>query len=258
MKTTFTELSRLDVQLEILSTARAVWGHEKHTTFEKVGRKCDLLYLTITGTRIYRGGFVPFELEAGEAIYIPTGATYTSQVTSKSGSIGIYIDFRLTVGGEQLIVDEPFRVFRGERLETYFDSVAENRSDRMRMRGEIYRLLSELSNLAANSDLKPGESLIREAMLEIERHPENPISVAELAKSCCMSQTGLRESFKRFTGGLTPTEYRNRIRCERASELLAAGSFSKVQIAQMLGFWDAPHMHRMMKDYESSKKIEQI
>lgn len=247
-KTDFAGLSRLDIDLRIFGAARISFPESSTVrSFMSTGRRCDLLYYMISGEReYYSEDRLIAILKPGEAIFLPTGTTYYSKVISK-GSDGIYIDFSLEENGEPLMIDEPFYVISGEWSFGYFEAIVENRLDRLRVRAELYRLLSKLSSQAASSDLNDLERRVGRAVSDISRHPELPISVSRLARECCISETGFRQTFKALSGGSSPTAFRNRARIERADELLATGEFSVAQITELLGFYDTAHFYRIYR-----------
>ena len=57
----------------------------------------------------------------------------------------------------------------------------------------------------------------------------------ELARIACMGQTKLRRTFKQACG-CTIVEYRQRLRCAKAAELLAAGDAPVAQVAAAVGY----------------------
>ncbi|MBQ2118450.1 MAG: helix-turn-helix domain-containing protein, partial [Clostridia bacterium] len=58
-----------------------------------------------------------------------------------------------------------------------------------------------------------------------------------------------RARFKQFSGGLSPSEYRNRLRVRKAQELLSSSLWTTDLIAETLGFYDTSHFYRIYKKY---------
>lgn len=245
----FSRLSGIDIDIRFAGAAKGIWDSSSvMTLFEKNPRKGDLLYYMISGERSYQvDGRELLRLHPGEAIFIPVGARYTSRVESEEKSEGIFIDFTMFSDGEEVYVDDQFFVVSDDRLRRRFEAVAENRLDRLRVRAELFRLLSEISSAAASDGLSASDMGVREALLEIERHPENELDIPKLARGCCLSDTGFRMRFKECSGGYAPIEFRNRKRVERADELLSSGEFTVAQIAEQLGFYDTAHFYRIYR-----------
>lgn len=254
----FAALSQLDVDLNFISTGKNIWRNGgREDRFITVGRRCDLLFYMIEGNRdFFVNGELITTLEPGEAIFIPTGAVYYSEIRDRAFSEGIYIDFTMKNDGGQIIVGEPFYRLSDEGLRRRFEAVVENRADRLRAKADIYRLLSEFSSSAAVSGLGPEEQAVRNVMLEIARHPELQFETSRLARDCCLSETGFRKLFKKCSGGLSALEYRNHMRIERADELLSTGSFTVEQIADLLGFYDKAHFYRMYRQHRGHSPMK--
>lgn len=63
-----------------------------------------------------------------------------------------------------------------------------------------------------------------------------------------MSRSTFLRSFKELCN-ISPTEYLNNYRCEKAAEMLATHKYSKTAVAHSNGFYDLSHMERMLKKY---------
>ncbi|MBQ8509191.1 MAG: helix-turn-helix domain-containing protein [Clostridia bacterium] len=250
IETRFIALSKLDINAAVYAAGHGIWQRGKADQYTASGRRTNLFYFMISGKRqYYIGGKPAFTLNPGDIIFIPITSCYRSMAVDEPHSEGIYIDFGLFRNGEELYVNDPFRVFHhmNEYL-PHFRNMVDNRYDRLRLKGELYQLLSVLAahEAAALHGNDTANSIYR-AVLEMEKHPERSIDIAAMARTCCLSETGFREQFKRFTGGVTPMEYRNRLRIDRADDLIASGSFSIGQIADKLGFYDTAHFYRVYK-----------
>lgn len=255
LKVKFSELSTLDADVCFIGAAKAIWKDERRYVQNlNFGRSADLLYYQISGKRnYYKNDKLLLTLNPGEGIFIPTGALYYSELTDCESSEGIYIDFKLKNATDQIYIDAPFYIIKDERLRRRFEAVAENRSDKMRVKAEIYRLLSEISSIAVLDGLTTAQRAVREKMLEICRHPELPADTSKLAHECHMSETGFRILFKECSNGLSPREYRNKMRIELADELISTGRFKVQQVVDMLGFCDSSHYYKFMRDRKDTK-----
>ena len=69
----------------------------------------------------------------------------------------------------------------------------------------------------------------------MEQQLAAPVDADELARIACMGQTKLRRTFKQACG-CTIVEYRQRLRCAKAAELLAAGDAPVAQVAAAVGY----------------------
>lgn len=72
-------------------------------------------------------------------------------------------------------------------------------------------------------------------------------SVKDIAHACGISESSLRQKFK-ASEGVTPIEYRTKRRIARATYLLETSELSVSEIAETLGFYDAPSFCRIFKN----------
>ncbi|MBE6611910.1 MAG: helix-turn-helix transcriptional regulator [Ruminococcaceae bacterium] len=245
---TFSMLMNMDVEVSIKSAGLAAPSVVNTTRFVGEGRKSNLLCALLAGERQYRANDKPaFSLSPGELLFIPTTSCYLSVATEK-GTSWYYVDFNLFSDGEELYITEPFRVMRDEACLEGLRAVVECGQSKLRAKSAMLTLLAGISERDRAADIERGGfSSIYEAILAIEQHPEREFSVSELARRCFLSDTGFREKFKRFTGGLAPMAYRTKPRLERADALLGTGTLSLDEIAETLGFWDTAHFCRVYK-----------
>lgn len=258
-KVKFGELQSTDIEIDFIGAAKAVWrfdcSEKAYTTNLKVPRKCNLLYFQISGKRNYfYEDKLKLTLNPGEGIFIPIGIKYYSELTECESSEGIYIDFGLRDKFGEVYVDDPFLVLNDERFPRRFECVAENRTDKLRRKAEIYRLLSEISRNSMSKMLTECERAVREKMLYINRHPELEVDVPKFARECCISETSFRKIFKECSGGLSPREYRNKVRIELADELLSSGRVKVSQVVDMLGFCDTSHYYKILRNAKEKTK----
>jgi transcriptional regulator GlxA family with amidase domain len=77
-------------------------------------------------------------------------------------------------------------------------------------------------------------------------HPSSSVTLPQLARMVAMSERNLTRLFRRATG-ISIHEYRERLRLQRAADLLQSPSLSLEQIAAHCGFADARQLRRLWK-----------
>ena len=108
-------------------------------------------------------------------------------------------------------------------------------------------LFSWLRNIRTKDmEKKPHYNIILEAELYISEHTYENISVSGLAKRYNFSEKHFRYLFNRIIG-LPPKKYIERVKCERAFELLKSTSLSVAAIAEKLNFSSAQHLANSLK-----------
>lgn len=101
----------------------------------------------------------------------------------------------------------------------------------------VYQFIAELGRFAVSDqhDRAGWPNKIRAAASYIENNYARLVSLDELADNLRLSKYHLQRTFAE-TVGLTPHEYTNRIRIERAMELLRHTESSVEEIARLIGF----------------------
>ncbi|MEM9790135.1 MAG: AraC family transcriptional regulator [Planctomycetota bacterium] len=105
------------------------------------------------------------------------------------------------------------------------------------------RLLLELT-LDAEGGRAPDR--IDEALESLGRRADKPVDWAALARDHRMSESTLRAGCRRRTG-LPPGRYLARLRCDRAAALLTETGLSVAEIADRVGYVDAPTFSKAFK-----------
>jgi AraC-like DNA-binding protein len=107
----------------------------------------------------------------------------------------------------------------------------------------LQELLLEFRNiLHTPSNAIPIANLLK----EIQNRPESWWPLEEIAERCHRSPAQTRRIFLRYTG-MTPKAYVEKVKFQRAKELLINTSNSIEEIAQMLGFRNRFHFSRRFK-----------
>ncbi len=109
--------------------------------------------------------------------------------------------------------------------------------------GALQALLLEMYNLRRRR--RSGGDAMEEVVAAIKRFPERWWTVGELAEMAGMSDFRLRRNFLRHTG-LLPKDYIERLKMQRAAELLQAGC-RIAEAAERLGYRDMYHFARRFK-----------
>ncbi len=132
---------------------------------------------------------------------------------------------------------EIFRLFRsGERV------------DRIRAVGKYYEFYADaLPHLRAEESIICNEAVLC-AVSYMKEHYQEEFSVAELAAACSISESRLYHLFCEELGS-TPVYIKNKIRTERAAQLLKNTDASISAIAEAVGFHSAAYFRETFKQY---------
>ncbi|MBE7049895.1 MAG: AraC family transcriptional regulator [Ruminococcaceae bacterium] len=110
-----------------------------------------------------------------------------------------------------------------------------------------YILMKLLYTIVLNEEQK-SNSKIGKALDYININYLDDISISELASMCNLGECMFRRCFKAETG-ISPIKYRNKLRIEKAYELLTNESHSISDVMEMTGFYDASYFNKTFKHY---------
>ena len=230
------------------------------------GRICSAFFMIRSGSATYSYGNGEFEVEEGDLVYLPKGANYTFTPKEK-GLVHALVNFDIydidgnllelsktpqllikkAGRGYKLIIDELIKCFM------YRSFAGELRSSALVME-LIANMLDEL-NIKQMGYV--GFERIIPAVTYIEQNCNADISTSDLAEMCDMSESQLRRLFKEYSGS-SPVEYRNRLRVEKAYQLLKNNFCNVTEAAESVGFNNIYYFSRLFKSVigESPKSVQ--
>ena len=153
----------------------------------------------------------------------------------------------------QALLHLPHRLFRGtdrikllfQRLHTLHDEPA-GQLRTLRLRTTLLELLLETLSAANAHTVPTGEARLKTLLHEIQAHPENDISIDDLAQRAGMAPTHFITRF-RMLAGLPPRQFLLACRMDAARELLAQTDTPITDIAMRLGFCSSQHFANLFK-----------
>ena len=125
------------------------------------------------------------------------------------------------------------------------------------LKSSIYRLFHEIftEKMHRDYDKLPWKEILP-AINKIESSPAQDISIHELAHLCSVCETKFRKLFNQYTGGLSPVQYRNKLRMEQAVRSLNTQEITVEQAAHEAGFKDMAYFYRCYKKYMKNMLIK--
>lgn len=235
-----------------LNSLRQVWHSTKSVQFFGSPKKYHLfLYINgYTFTYTDKSGN-QFVAHSGDIVYTPINAEYSVQITDEEpGAYTIGINFYLFDEQREHIslcdTIQIFHSFSDESVPMLFQQCLTFDVLRPLVRNKIL-LLEILCALASHTIKKNIPKRIIDCIEYISEHiSENP-AVSSLADFCGVSEVYFRKQFKVYTG-LSPVQYRNRIRLDRARSYLKYGDISVQEISDMLGYSTVSHFIKEFRE----------
>ena len=189
------------------------------------------------------------DMTPGSLIYLPLCSKYRMERLSDELQYAV-IHFTLRDSNNQMLLFSKTPLLVSEQLEKasvdYIQRLMKNRGGLTNNFHDIAcvsGLLSEVSrqHTAAHTKVAPAINYINENYLE-------PIDGEKMAQVCMLSRAQMYRLFKLETG-MTPTEYRNKLRVEKACQMIKLNVYSLCEIAWMLGFENVCYFNRLFKQH---------
>ena len=188
-------------------------------------------------------------LHAGNRIYSPDWEEIViilelSMLSNKLASRNIV--FQPLISGDR-VIDEIMMKIRQEYLENKLEY-------QLAVKGLVLQLFAHLSRYYIQEELTEKESIRRLQKLErftpviqyIGKHYSEPISNGELAEIVHLGEDRFNHLFKEVMG-ISPLQYINGFRMEKAMYLLKMGQYAPAEVAELVGIMDYNHFGRLFK-----------
>ena len=237
-----------------------VYSQETHPRFTLQGcgdrpRSTNGVVFYCTGTARVLPKGVGVMAPPGSLLCYPAGSRYRA-VVEVPGTAFQQVEFTLTdaAGEECGLGTEPNVVFEDcpgairlkvkemVRVHQYGGLGSSLQSN-----GLLYDLVYHLAleKFTEETELS-GFRRILPAILYLEQHFVEDLTVTDLADMSNMSETGFRRLFRRYSG-VAPVKYRNDLRIRRACDLLRVGEHNVSEVAELTGFGSVYYFSRAFK-----------
>ncbi len=219
------------------------------------GRISSAFFMIRKGRATYSFDSGSFEVEEGDLVFLPKGAHY-SFVPKEKGLVHALVNFDIfnLDGSLRHISDTPLLLIKkaGKGYKIIFDEINKcfmhrSFSNELRSSALVMELIANiLDELNIHNMGFVGFERIIPAVTFIEQNCNVDMSTAELADMCDMSESQLRRLFKEYSGS-SPVEYRNRLRIEKAYQLLSNHFCNVTEAAEKVGFSNIYYFSRLFK-----------
>lgn len=111
-----------------------------------------------------------------------------------------------------------------------------------------FKLLCEMARDTNRSELDQQKQKIKPGLTYLQNNFAEDFSVEQLAQMCCLSVGRFRRIFSACIG-MTPVEYRNKLRMQKAAILLRTGNMTVWEAAEAVGISDIKYFSKQFKRY---------
>ncbi len=196
-----------------------------------------------------------FEAEESDMIFLPGKTAYRSSWLEDSEFM--VVDLLLCdIEGQVICFDEApgvlfhdaHRVYHGLLEKLAAIASANGPFDWLERLSLSFKFLCEVARDTNRTETDGKLWKIKPALAYLERNFAEDFTVEELAKTCCLSVGSFRRLFSECTG-LSPVEYRNRLRIQKAVTLLKTKQYTVGEVAETVGVDDIKYFSKLFKRY---------
>lgn len=235
------------------------------SVFRNKRRQCSVLFLYLAGEREYTvDNNESFRLVPGDILYVPQYASYRFRITKGDPcDYAIAINFTMSDAiGQGVCFGSKPRILIKDRLGHYqarFLKILEISGGAhlhgLLLKSAVYSLLYELlyELLGREAVILPWRDILP-AIEQIEADAAADIPIPRLAQECGVSETRFRRLFRLYTGGISPVQYRNQLRMEKAIRMLRTEQVTVEQAARDAGFSDMSYFYRLLRRYKARRE----
>jgi len=224
-----------------------------------VCRKGDVLYARlfyiVKGKIIFNIRDTVLEFSAGNILYLPYDVTYTSRWDIAEEGEFITINFILKDKTDQIIMfSDTIQLFYNDSAQKYYPLFKEMANTwnnggsgyKFLNHAQFYNILYNLYKDKVRRNLRTSYNRIYKSILYLDNHYLSDVSTAELAAMSGLKECMFRRIFKEIKK-MSPMQYRNMLRINKAAETLQTGDFSVIEAMLLAGFNDMSYFYKLFK-----------
>jgi len=226
----------------------------RSVNMQKCGRQSyGLLYIWNGEAVFYLDDKNKVMVTKGQLIYLPKNARYKMEYTAENTTF-VVVNFDLLSAGANPFDSQEFTVVANDdtshtiaNIMSKFElcGAVQNAAGHYRKTELFYRLLSLIHN--SNPGIESGQypQIVKGVMLLKQTYLEN-LPIEEFAKHSSVSVSTFRQLFRKQYG-MSPLQYRNMLRIQRAKQLLEYDSCTVAEVAYASGFDNIGYFCRYYK-----------
>jgi AraC-like DNA-binding protein len=219
------------------------------------------LYLAayaLGGLAHYQVAGSQFDVSHGDLVWFPPGCAHSAhsdpEMPWRFCSVGFDIRDRSSSTEALALIPPRIRLPNHYRIGALFEELAHEWSGKrlaylVRCRSLVEEIIFSLVRAVDEEEQRrsvPHVFTIQKVARLIEQHPELTFSVGQLADRAKLSESYFRRLFRLVTG-YTPVQYQQRIKINKAKDLLLSGECNVSEAAYQLGFDSIYYFSRLFK-----------
>lgn len=214
-------------------------------------------------------GKVCFSLQADtltagtlDMVYLPRDTAYRSRWAEDSEFMVVDLSLLDSTGQDIRFEDNPCVLFHDTHR--VYDGLLKELADKADAKGPFdwlerlslcFKLLCDMARDTNKLELEEDRCLIKKGVDYLDRNFCCDFTVDSLASMCNLSPSSFRRIFLK-SKGMSPVEYRNRLRVQKATALLRSGMYTVGEAAEQVGIQDIQYFGKLFKRYTGIKPSE--
>lgn len=242
------QLSLVDLRIEPCKVS------ERHQ-YEMAPAPIERFVYVVTGKVRFFLENQEFEATQSDMIFLPGKTAYRSQWLEDSEFMVVDLllcdaDGQVISFGEApgVLFHDTHRSYHGLLKDLAAIATANGPFDWLERLSLSFKFLCEIARDTNQTELDARALKIKPVLAYLEHNIAADFSVEELAKMCCLSVGSFRRLFSECTG-LSPVEYRNKLRIQKAVTLLKTKKYTVGEVAEAVGINDIKYFSKLFKRY---------
>ena len=235
-----------DVNLDNITSVRQNWNADTNYNRMEIPRHRNALLLLTDYPAVFQlPNGKSLQANVGEIVLLPKGSRYILRFLVPNGhqTHPIVVNFRLSDSdGNEIIYDTGvIRLCSDDgSLAPLFYASAElyKSASIIRLKAKIFELFGELFPIIENDVC---------CIEFINQHYTEKFCIPILAQKCALSESAYRKRFKQLTG-LSPIQYINKLKIEKACQLILTGDINMQEISDFLNFYNLPDFYKVFRE----------
>ncbi len=223
--------------------------------FEMFPAPIDRFVYITKGKACFFFGNEQFSAGVRDMVYLPCETAYHSKWLEEAEFMVIDLLLHNAEGAPIRFGDLPKKLFH-DAHGTYFGLLAEMAEkadasgpfDWLERLSLSFKFLCEIARDTNRTGLDEHRRKIKAGLTYLEHNYTKDFPVDQLAKMCCLSPGSFRRNFAECMG-MTPVEYRNKLRIQKAVTLLKTGEYTVGETAEAVGIGDIKYFSKLFKRY---------
>ncbi len=223
--------------------------------FEMLSAPIDRFVYVTKGKACFFFGNRQFNAGMQDMVYLPCEIAYHSEWPEEAEFMVVDLLLHNAEGAPIRFGDFPNVLFH-DAHGAYFGLLAELAEkadtngpfDWLERLSLSFKFLCEIARDTNRTALDEHSRKIKEGLTYLEHNFTKDFSVDQLAKMCCLSPGSFRRNFLECVG-MTPVEYRNKLRIQKAVALLKTGEYTVGETAEAVGIGDIKYFSKLFKRY---------